>query len=104
MVERVNCLRKSLSIAIMNINATKTPAEPKLISLTDLQWDMAHDIIHILGPLEDLTRVLCGQTYSTASMIIPMVQESLAVLIDYKVKCPTVLKVENSSIKIKICK
>ncbi len=43
----------------------------QLPELTTVDWRISEDLMDVLDPLEYLTRILCGDTYASASMVIP---------------------------------
>lgn len=49
----------------------KYPKAPSMLSASDLQ--LAKEIVLVLRPLEVTTKEICGETYITASKIIPLI-------------------------------
>ena len=67
MVERVLEIKDSLIIAITKIEA-------HLPIFNKEEWDIAQDLVNILSPVEAATRTLCGDKYTTSSLIIPTIR------------------------------
>ena len=63
MVERLVELKESVSLALIRL--------PDLTGPSTAQWLLASELVLILLPLEAATRALCGDEYSTSSMVIP---------------------------------
>lgn len=45
---------------------------PGIDNLTNAQWKMAGGLVKILAPFNEATEDLCGETYPTLSMVIPI--------------------------------
>lgn len=67
MLERMLQLKLALNMSIPEMDKLPTSG------LTHEEWTMAKDLIDLLAPLEASTRTLCGDTYASASMIIPTI-------------------------------
>jgi zinc finger BED domain-containing protein 1 (E3 SUMO-protein ligase ZBED1) len=64
MIERIEKIKDPLLIALSKIRDL-----PQL--LAD-DWELIEDLVELLFPLEQVTRTICGEKYSSASMIIPI--------------------------------
>jgi hypothetical protein len=71
-------------LALLEIN--------ELNSFTKDEWLMMQSLIEILAPLESATRNLCGESYSTASMIIPTIRAAINHLTKFTVSSAEVMK------------
>ena len=68
-------------------------------SITNEEWQIAEDLLELLAPLESVTRLLCGETYATASLIIPAIREVISHLTTLVLKSKSVLKLRVELIK-----
>ena len=84
MIHRVYEMKEPLVLALSKI--------PSLASLSVDEWLMCDELIDLLGPVEALTRTLCGETYSTISLLIPILKAITSHLTKMVIKCATILK------------
>ncbi len=61
-------------------------------SIRNEDWLIAEDLLDLLGPLESITRTLCGDKFSTVSLIIPTIRTSIEHLTGFFLKSNDVLK------------
>lgn len=64
MLERLVEVREAIS-ADLAVN-------PDIANLTNAQWKMAGGLVKMLAPFKEATEDLCGETYPTLSMVIPI--------------------------------
>lgn len=85
MLERMIKLKDALNMSIPEMEKLPTSG------LTHDEWTIAQDLINLLSPLESSTRTLCGDTYSSASMIIPIIGTAIEYITDFYVVSREVL-------------
>ena len=66
MIFRVHELKDPLCIAFPKLD---------IPGLNNEDWKMLEDLIDVLNALEGATKTLCGDTYSTLSMVIPSINK-----------------------------
>ena len=87
MVQRLVLLKESLILAHSRM-ANLNPPE----ILTNDEWIITSDLEHLLKPIEGTTRLLCGDSYATISVVLPIVNSCRTILTQASVKSNTVLR------------
>lgn len=64
MVERILELEEALRTTMALLNSTNLP----IISVEE--WQLLSDIKNVLQPMEEVTKIICGQSYVTLSSVI----------------------------------
>ena len=64
-----------LKMAILTVLDRNEKREVRQLVLKDRQWELARDLVKVLAPFENVTEVLGGQKYVTASLLLPLVQK-----------------------------
>lgn len=67
--------------------------------LNNKDWIIYENLVKLLEPLESATRNLCGDSYATASMVIPVIRTCINQLSEYVLNCQEVLKFRACLIK-----
>ena len=84
MIYRVFELKEPLILALSKLT--------NVTALTAEDWQMLEELIDLLAPVESATRILCGQKYSTVSMIIPIIKGLLSYLTTMQLNSQGVFK------------
>lgn len=64
-----------LKIPVIAVLDRSEKREIRQLMIKDRHWELARDIVKILAPFENVTAVLGGQKYVTASLLLPLVQK-----------------------------
>lgn len=64
-------------VAILSDSNVVKPADKKSIELKETQWSLMEDILPVLNKLKHANTLLCGEKYSTLSMLYPVLYNLL---------------------------
>ena len=72
MLRRLNELRMALTVLLNDADTTKKK-EDRALLLTDGEWRLTGDIVHVLSEFEKATTVASGSQYVTLSPLLPII-------------------------------
>ena len=73
MLKRVICLREHISAVLSDAGVTKKVDQ--MLNLTNIQYDLAADLVSLLEPFEMTTTVWSAEKTATISCVLPMAME-----------------------------
>jgi len=90
MIERLVQIKSCVILTLSKIFEANIAND--LPTITNEDWLIADDLLDLLGPLESITRTLCGEKFATVSLIIPTIRTSIEHLTGLFLKSNDVLK------------